>query len=332
MGWPDQARTLEALDALDLLVSFDVTMSQTAKRSTHVFASTMCLEIPGYQTASSATVGYANAYSGYDGPWAQYTPAVAERPTGSDLIEEWEVFYELGKRLGLQLSWVGAQPFRIGPPREGVTYPKVDMTRRPTHDEILERWTATARVPLATVKEQPSGGLFPPDEPVLVGPKDNGWTGRLEVANAQMMRDLGEAAAEHSSPAPVAAFRLLNRRGLQINSNYNIGKVNRGRFFNPLFVNPDDLAMLGLTEGAEVEIRSARGGIRAIAQADRTVMRGTVSMQHCFGDAPSNDEDVVRTGSPVNRLLSVKFARDPYSGQPVMSNVAVRISAVDSAS
>ena len=60
MAWPDQRRTLEALDSLDLLVSFDVTMSQTAKRSSYVFASAMCLETPGYQTSSSATVGYAN--------------------------------------------------------------------------------------------------------------------------------------------------------------------------------------------------------------------------------------------------------------------------------
>ncbi len=332
VGWPDQKRTLEALDALELLVSFDVTMSQTARRSTHVFASTMCLEIPGYQTASSATVGYANAYSGYALPWAQYTPAVAERPQGSDLIEEWEVFYEIGKRLGVPLSWVGAQPFQIGPPREGITYPKVDMARRPSHDEVLELWTSTSRVPLSEVKKHPSGALFPPSEPITIGPRDEGWTGRLDVGNGQMMNDLSAVSTEYWQKPQAGEFRLLNRRGLQVNSNYNIGKINRGRFYNPLFIHPDDLALLGAEDGREVEICSAQGSIRAIAHADGTIMRGTVSMQHCFGDAPSMTEDTARTGSAVNRLLSFEFERDPYTGQPLMSNVAVTITSVQATS
>jgi anaerobic selenocysteine-containing dehydrogenase len=129
VAFPDQARTVLAMDALDLLVSFDVVMSQTARRSHYVFASTMCLEVPGIQTASSATVGYANGYTGYAESWAQYTPGVVDRPPGSDLMEEWEVFYEIAERLGLEISWLPRSPFQIGPPSEvPESLPKVDMT------------------------------------------------------------------------------------------------------------------------------------------------------------------------------------------------------------
>ncbi len=324
VAWPDQRRTLAALARLDMLVSFDVRMSQTAKQSTHVFASTMCLEIPGYQTSSSATVGYANGYSGYGEAWAQYTPAVAVPPTGSDLVEEWVVFYEVARRMGLQLSWIGAQPFQIGPPREGVTYPRVDMSRRPTHDEILEMWTSSARVSLAEVKAHPSGSVFPATPPVLVGSKDEGWTGRLDVGASEMMDDLRRL---HREPVDTAAssFRLLNRRGLVINSNYHVAKVNKLRFYNPLYMNPADAGRIGVEDGDRVNIASSAGAVDAIVETDRSVAAGTVSMQHCFGDAPENKADVSRIGSPVNRLLSTDTRRDRYTGQPLMSNIEVRI-------
>jgi len=330
VAWPDQARTVRAMDALDLLVSFDVTMSQTARRSSYVFASTMALETPAFQTSSSATVGYANAHMGYLGPWAQYTPAVADRPDGSDLIEEWEVFFEIGKRLGLELSWAAPGIIQTGPPKPAGPFPKFDMSRRPSHDEILELWTKSARVPLAEVKARPSGGYFPPDEPVRVGSKDEGWSGRLSVGDIHMMQDLAEVAAERSLGAAPGELRLLNRRGIQINSSFNIDEVNRGRFYNPLFVNPVDLAALELESGDEVEVASEVDAIRAIVEADESVRPGSASMHHCFGTVPGED-DLQAKGSSVNRLLSVTFPRDAYTGQPLMANVAVRIRKLDSA-
>ncbi len=38
----------------------------------------------------------------YEQPYSQYTKTVVEAE--GDVIEEWEVFWELGKRLGLELS------------------------------------------------------------------------------------------------------------------------------------------------------------------------------------------------------------------------------------
>jgi len=326
VAWPDQRRTLEALDALDLLVSFDVTMAQTSRRAHYVFASVMSLEMPGYQASSSATVGYANAFMGYLDPWAQYTPALADRPAGSDLLEEWEVFFELGKRLGLDLTWSAMPLLQSGPPKPPREPAKMDMARRPTHDEFIERLTQGSRVPLAEVKAHPGGGLFPPEEPVRIAGKDPGWTGRLNVGDTRMMCDLAAILAEPGQDADGGGFRLLNRRGIQINSSFNIASVNRGRFDNPLFVNPDDLSALGLDNGTEVEVASATDRVRALVKADPSMPRGAVAMAHCFGGAPG-DEPSDFPGAPVNRLLSVKAPRDPYTGQPLMANMPVSIRA-----
>ena len=48
--------------------------------------------------------GYGAATTGYPEPYAQYAPAVVEPPAGSDVIEEWELFYGLAQRMGLQLD------------------------------------------------------------------------------------------------------------------------------------------------------------------------------------------------------------------------------------
>jgi anaerobic selenocysteine-containing dehydrogenase len=328
VAWPDQRRTLEALDALDLLVSFDVTMSQTSRRSHYVFASVMSLEMPGYQASSSATVGYANAFMGYLGPWAQYTPALADRPAGSDLLEEWEVFFELGQRLGLELSWSVKPLLQSGPPRPSREPAKMDMSRRPIHDEFIARLTQGAHVPLAEVKAHPGGGYFAPQEPVRIAGKDPGWSGRLNIGDERMMRDLAAILADAGQHGVEGEFRLLNRRGIQINSSFNIASVNRGKFHNPLFVNPDDLSALGVTSGAEVELSSGTDRICALVEADPSMPRGAVALAHCFGGAPGDEEPRFH-GAAVNRLLSLHAPRDAYTGQPLMANVPVRIRARD---
>ncbi|WP_413796953.1 molybdopterin-dependent oxidoreductase [Streptomyces iranensis] len=325
VAFPGQERTVRSMDALDLLVSFDVRMSQTARRSHYVFASTMCLEIPGIQTASSATVGYANGYTGHSASWAQYTPAVVERPPGSDLLEEWEVFFEIAKRLGLQISWVPRSPFRIGPPAQSQQpLPKLDMSRRPTHDEIIELWTQRARVPLETVKGHPHGGIFDPGEPVAVLPREEGWQGRLSVGNAEMMHALADYRGGDAGQAR-DGLRLLNRRMIQVNSSYNLDRINRGITNNPLFMNPEDMAILGLADDDEVDVASGAGEVRALVKSDASVMTGTASMAHCFGDAPDTDLDVRVSGTAVSRLNAADFPRDPYTGQPQMANIRITV-------
>ena len=59
--------------------------------------------------------------------------------------------------------------------------------------------------------------------------------------------------------------------------------------------------------------------------ADSNLRQGTVSMAHCFGDAPEHDSKVREIGSSTNRLLRNDVVYEPYSGQPLMSNVPVNV-------
>jgi anaerobic selenocysteine-containing dehydrogenase len=93
-------------------------------------------------------------------------------------------------------------------------------------------------------------------------------------------------------------------------------------------MNAADLAALDLATGDEVEIESPHGVIRAIVAADGDLRAGTVSMMFGFGGPPQDDGRVREIGSNLARLLSTTDFYDPYSGQPLMSNVPIRIRAV----
>jgi len=50
-----------------------------------------------------------------------------------------------------------------------------------------------------------------------------------------------------------------------------------------------------------------------------------VAMSHAWGDVAEHDEDVRDIGGNTSRLIDVTDEWDPYSGQPVMSNIPVTV-------
>jgi anaerobic selenocysteine-containing dehydrogenase len=89
-------------------------------------------------------------------------------------------------------------------------------------------------------------------------------------------------------------------------------------------MNPDDIACLGLAEGATDRIQSSRSSIVAVLASDPDLRRGAVSMAFGYGPADEHD-DVRQTGSSPSRLVPNDEIFDPYTGQPRMSSVPVSI-------
>jgi anaerobic selenocysteine-containing dehydrogenase len=324
-SWPDQGKVRAALASLELLVQFDPWMSATAKVADYVIAPTLSLEVPSITNYIDMLPAYAPGY-GLPKPWAQYASAVVEPPEGSDVIPEWEFFYGLAQRMGLELH---IRPVDFNGPT-GATTP-VPMDVKPTADEVLELLTLKARVPLSEVKKHPNGAVY--EEPAsYMLPKMEGWEARLELADARMMHDLDELTERGSGDLASWAgddypFRLVGRR---MHAHYNSGgmtapRLQRAEPTNPAFLHPDDLAMLGVREGEVVEITSARATILGVAAAEPTLRRGLVAMAHAWGDLEEYDEKVHEIGGNTGRLADVGDAYDPYSGQPLMSNLPVRV-------
>jgi anaerobic selenocysteine-containing dehydrogenase len=323
-AWPDQARTIAALEELELFVQVDIKMSASAKLADYVIAPKIGFEVPTASYLKESMELY-SAVAGAPEPFGMYAPALLDPPAGSDLIEEWEFFYGLAQRLSLplQLTFPNRAP---GTAREKRRPAQIDMAAKPTTDELLEILTKGSRVPLGEVKRHPNGALFPAD--IFVEPKAADCTARMNVGDEGMMAELGEILHD-----PVAATRggadfpllLISRRLAHVynSSGRDLGKLARKGAFNPAYIHPDDLAALRLSSGDDVRIESPHGAVPAVVEADESLRRGLVSMSHAFGDLPG--ADVRRVGANTGALISVEDDFDRYSGIPRMSAVPVRV-------
>jgi anaerobic selenocysteine-containing dehydrogenase len=327
---PDQALTVRALEQLDLLVQIDIKRSATASLADFVIAPKLPIEMPGMTLVQDQLTFYGAGF-GHREAHAQYTPAIADPPSGAEVVEEWVFLYDLARRMGLPLSIAPATA--TGAPADRSQRVALDMDRRPTHDELFAILTRNARVPLAEVKKHPHGAFFPAPE-VVVAERSPGWTGRLDVGNAEMLADLAVVA---KSPAVVEGaadypYRLICRRMIHtFNSNGQDLDGLRSKWpYNPAFMHPDDLVREGLSKGDLVEIESKSGSMLGIVEPDETLRKGLVSMVASFGGLPGNQDKHVRErGTNAGRLLRVDQDVDRYTGQPRMSNVPVRVRAAE---
>lgn len=321
-AWPDETRVSAALEQLDLLVQIDPWMSQTARHAHYVLPPKMPLEVPSYTHGLEAQAAYGAGYGCADS-YAQWSPTVADPPPGADVLEEWEMFYELARRLGRPLD---AKVSVWGVPLGTVT---LDMDHRPTSEDLITELVAGSRVPLAELRRHPHGAFFP-DPVVRVAAADPGSAARMDVGNASVLIGLRDGLVDHAAPRGAGTarpFRLICRRLPHVyNSSGNVTEANRGRPYNAAFMHPDDLAALGVSAGEAVRVRSHHGEIVSPAQPDRDLRRGTVSLAHGFGGDPGR-EDTFRTGSNVNRLLGRGFGVERFTGQLAMSNIPVAVEA-----
>jgi anaerobic selenocysteine-containing dehydrogenase len=325
-AWPDQDKTLAAMNALELNVTLDIKMSATGKLADYVIAPKLSLEVPGMTLPTESLTPYA---MGYPEPYAQYSPAIVEPPPGSDVIEEWEFFYGLAQRMELPLTIAAA--YEWGPDAENPALTDIDLTVKPTNDELFEALTKGSRVPLSEVRKYPEGHVFE-DPTAVVRPADPSATGRMELADATMMGELRDVAAEPVVRDADYAFRLVSRRLPDVHNSAgrDIPKLVRKYTYNPAFMNPSDLETLGLVSGDIVEIKSSHSSILGVVEAEAAIRSGVISMPHAFGDAPGSeqDRDVRVIGSNTGRLSSVDRDFDPYSGIPLMSAIPVNLTRV----
>jgi anaerobic selenocysteine-containing dehydrogenase len=263
---------------------------------------------------------------GYSVPYGQYAPKVLDPPEGSDVIEEWEFFYGLARRMGLPLTIQAAWSW--GPDLATPARTAIDMEHKPTSDDLLEMLAKGSNVPLAEVKRHPHGHVFE-DPKARVAPRDPDCTARLQLADPTMMAELAEVAQEDFEHRGTRPFLLTCRRLLEVHNSAgrDIDKLVRKYRYNPAFMHPDDLAALGIAPGDLVEIESDHSAILGVAEAESNLRRGIVSMPHAFGDAPTkeNDARVREIGSNTGRLTPVDRDYDPYSGIPRMSAIPVRV-------
>lgn len=326
LAWPDQAKAEAAMKKLDLLVVFDYQMSATAAHADYVLASPLSLEAPG-ATNFMESVRYLGVSRGYETPWAQYSAKVIDPPAGSDLIDDREFFFRMAQRMKLQLDWINFYGYgrHVESPAQTVPF---DMRKVPSVDDLLELMCRDSRIPLAEVKRHPHGHHFE-ELRIPVEPRDPDCTAYLELGDPLMMEELTRIRQEnfhalHENAAYPYLLTCRRANDFMNSSGQTLAALNRGKRYNPAFMNPADMQTLGLGEGTTVNLRSANGVIRAIVEGDGSLRPGVVSITHGFGSAGSHDNDPQLSGSPVTRLMGMD-ERDSITGIPRMSALSIAV-------
>jgi len=313
IGDPD--KTLSALKSLDLLVTLDFRPTETTALSHYVVATSLPYERHDFTGIYDPLLSV---------PFAHVAVPILCRPP--NVIDDWEAFWGLAKRMGKTLTLkrplFGASHSQIpGPELE------LDVSTKPNTADIIRWMTSQGATNYDELLSRPEGIIVKSCQgQVTPATVDDG--ARLNLCPADVISDLTDLRRsgddEHASDYP---FRLVVRRMLEaMNSAYN--NATRTRRRNPVnsaFMNVLDMKALSIEDGDSIEIASPYGMVVGRAKADSGLRQGVVSMTHGWGSPDaSNDADGTR-GAFSGRLVSLVKDRQSISWMPRQSAIPVRI-------
>jgi len=300
--------------ALDLLVCVDPWPTPTTKFAHYVLPPLM-----QYERADLPM--NLPVYPNWPGSWGQYTPPAIAPPAGSDLVEDWYVFWSLAKRLGRTITYNRRRP--------------LDMENPPTTDDLIEIILEGTSHTLAELKAKPHGAHATMEQEFVL-PADDGADGRFDPLPADVAGELQSFIAEDSGPGRWrrdgrSFTHLLASRRMRdlFNSNGRFVDTVRARTpSNPAFLHPSEFAALGIRPGDKIEIESAHGRVVAVTEEDAALRPGVVSLAHGWGDPPDADDFAEEAGASVNRLIDTDRHYEPINSMPHMSAVPVNLARV----
>lgn len=312
VAWPNQIKVERALRALELLVCVDIKLGPTARLAHYVIAPRVSLERDDIATAPELF---------YEEPYARYTQAVLEPP--GDVIDEWEFFWGLARRLKTEIPTAG------GP---------LPMDRKPTKFEVLERITHGSRVPLARVRDATrAGGRVFSEATVRVAPADADAKDRLQLSPTGIAEELAvlvaqplDACGRVRDPHWPATHLLICRRTRQFfnSTGQDLERLSAKGATNYVHMNPEDLACLNACDNDLLEISTPHASIIGVARAAPDLKAGVISMAHAFGGFGSDPPAVRAHGSSTNRLVDDESVFDPITGACRQSAIPVKVRCV----
>jgi anaerobic selenocysteine-containing dehydrogenase len=304
--FPDAASTQRALQELDLLVVNDLFVSATAEHADYVLA----VKHPFERTDVTRMMD-----GNFPFPFGQHTPPLIDPPEG--VLEEYEIFWELAKRLEVALP-----------------IPGISMETLPSSDEMIDGLHPHARFPVDELRGHPSGRAFGDSLtaggmlPNMLGHPD----GKMAAGHPEVIAELREVRAE-----PVLAkggyeagedfdFRMITYRMKEVycTQGQNLPSLRGKRPFNPCLMHPEAMLERGLSDGDRVTVDSGFGQVEAIVETSDAVGKGTVALAFGWGD-PTGVADVREVGSCVEQLIPDDVRFDPVTGLAQQSAVPVNI-------
>jgi anaerobic selenocysteine-containing dehydrogenase len=311
LGDPDRA--VPAFEDLELLVSLDARMNETAALGHYVIATSQHFERHDVSIAGDAQ--YPEAY-------AQYAPPSVPKPPGT--IHDWEFFWGVASRMKVPLTlkyWSYGASYAALP--GGL---ELDMERAPDGEDLVRYLCSHGDVTFEDLKANP-GGVRPKRPACYVQPAaDNG--ARLELCPPDVAAEL--RAIDNESADTRFRYQLTCRRILEaMNSAYRDAARTFKKYpVNWAYMNPEDMQAEAIEEHALIEIRSEAGRILGLARADAKLRRGVLSMTHLYGSLDPSTDPLRQRGSHTGRLSSLESYLEPINFMPRFSGIPVNIKPV----
>ncbi|MFT3931940.1 MAG: molybdopterin-dependent oxidoreductase [Spongiibacteraceae bacterium] len=312
LGDPDRA--IPAFNDLELLVSLDARMNETALLAHYVIATTQHFERADLSIAGDSL---------YPEAFAQYAPPILPKP--GETIHDWEFFWGIASRMNILLTlkyWSYGLNYAAIP--GGLA---LDMKKPPSEEVMFRFLCKDSRVPFEELLANPSG-VRPTLAPHYVKTAaDNG--ARLQLCPPDIVAELHSVFAEKAQRG--FNYQLTCRRILEaMNSAYRDSERTLKKYpANWAYMNPDDMLRDNIAENALIEITSEVGRIRGIARADKGLRRGVISMTHLYGSMEESTDPLKQRGSHTGRLTSLQNHLEPINFMPRFSGVPVNIEAVE---
>ena len=313
VAFPDQDKTIRAMQKLDLLVCVDLYRSATAKLADYIIAPTLSLERDDVTMLTDTW---------YDEPYCHYTKAVL--PKNPESLEEWEVYWELSHRTGIALELPGGD---------------LDPSKRPSKFDVLALLMPDSRIPIKEIAAIGQGHIFDAVQ-VTVDPPRAGQQDRFQLLPTDIAAQLKTLAAEtywqqqgNVDDGVTYSHLLISRRLKHVynSSGQQLDGLRKKGTTNPAYMHPSDVAALGLISGQLIEVSSAAGALTGVVEAAADIKPGVISMAHAWGDLPDNGGEVRTQGSSTNRLVDDDRTFDSITGMPRMSAIPVNIRSVQEA-
>ncbi|MEC7844373.1 MAG: molybdopterin-dependent oxidoreductase [Actinomycetota bacterium] len=304
-AWPDQKKTLDALQSLELLVVIDHRMTATAELSDYIFAPRLQLEredVPNVMDRRFPAV------------YTNYTDRVID--SGDDVLNEWEVFVGLAKRTGTKIVLPGGE---------------LPIETSLTDGDVIDYVYGNSRLPINEWRK--NRGVIH-DNPIIVLPADPTNDAKFAVCPQDVYSELQEVRNEKSGSDLLGSFSdsefpfLLVGRRLKhaLNSlGSELPGLARVATTNYAYVHPDDLKNLGAEPGDLLRITSPRSSVVGVAEIDKDIKQGVVAMSHSWGGRSLTDEKVRDIGTPTNRLVTSDSGYDRITGLPIMSAIPIDV-------
>ena len=310
-----------AMKALELVVSVDIYLNDTAQYADYILPATDMLERTDFP------MGWLTNQAE---PHVQYTHAVV--PPKFERREEWEIFQDLAVACGAPARkngacnnlahlnhWLGKIPFG-------------DV--RITPDKILKKLINDGSViSFDDLLANPQGVALPDyKENSFIGKRVLTDDGKVDFAPSTLISDLDRLDVEAERMRNTDGLLLIGKRDRRTHNSWmhNIPYIKQPKT-NHVIIHPADARARNIGEGDEVSLKGAQGGeINLPVLISDEIMPGVIAVPHGWGQKSKRQRKAYGlAGANINDVIPGGSTHmDKVSGQAIMLAHSVKVQPV----